>query len=67
MRLIRTFGRRAYATLSPHTPPPQVAYSVFDETAKARQRDRAILRSDSRILDYLREEIADRLSERIEV
>jgi len=61
-----TRSLRGYATLSPHTPPPQAAYTVFDEPSKARQRDRAVLRADSTIVDYLRHEIADRLSERME-
>lgn len=67
---------RGYATLSPHTPPPTKPYEVFDEPAKARQRDRAVLRVNEAVenegielemLDYLREEVADRICERIEV
>lgn len=65
---------RSYATLSPYTPTPTAAYEVFDEPSKARQRDRALIRlkskeggGDASVVDYLREELADRLSERIEV
>ena len=65
---------RPYATLSPYTPTPTAAYEVFDEPSKARQRDRALIRlkskeggGDASVVDYLREELADRLSERIEV
>ncbi len=76
---------RAYATLSPDTPPPQTPYEVFDEPSKFRQRDRAILRLKEeyaklpkdgkynteneylRSVDALRDELAARLVERIEV
>ncbi|EKD01704.1 hypothetical protein A1Q2_03941 [Trichosporon asahii var. asahii CBS 8904] len=67
---------RAYASLSPDTPPPAKAYEVFDEDGKTRQKDRAILRlreqqeagelEDPQVLDYIREEVADRITERIE-
>ncbi|WVR07555.1 hypothetical protein IAU60_004597 [Kwoniella sp. DSM 27419] len=67
---------RQYATLNPHTPPPTTPYEVFDEPSKNKQRDRAILRlrespkegdeEPVKVVDYLREEIADRLAERIE-
>lgn len=68
---------RSYASLSPDAPPPTRPYDVFDEDGKARQRDRAVLRlreaavkgevSGPEVLDYLREEVADRLAERVEV
>lgn len=68
---------RAYASLSPDTPPPAKAYEVFDEDGKTRQKDRAIMRlreqqeagelEDPQVLDYIREEVADRITERIEV
>ena len=65
---------RSYATLSPYTPAPTTPYEVFDEPSKARQRDRALIRlrseqggGDTGVVDYLREELAERLSERIEV
>jgi hypothetical protein len=65
-----------YATLSPHTPPPITPYEIFDEPSKIAQRNRALkrLRSDPSpnnegpaIVDYIREELAERLTERIEV
>ncbi|KAK4687799.1 NADH dehydrogenase [ubiquinone] 1 alpha subcomplex assembly factor 5, partial [Tremellales sp. Uapishka_1] len=62
---------RSYASLSPHTPAPTQPYQIFDEGSKLRQRDRAILRLKERgekdgEVGYLREEIAERLAERIE-
>lgn len=66
--LLRLSRIRRYATLSPYTPPPTAAYEVFDEPSKARQRDRALLRmADVKVVDYLREELAERLAERVEV
>lgn len=69
--------QRSYASLSPDTPPPAKAYEVFDEDGKTRQKDRAILRlreqqeagdlEDPQVLDYIREEVADRITERVEV
>lgn len=44
------------------------AYSVFDRNAKRMQKDRAALReggSRSRAVDYLFDEVADRLAERL--
>lgn len=80
LRAARPFAlplQRSYASLSPDTPPPTKAYEVFDEDGKTRQRDRAILRlkeqqeagelEDPQVLDYLREEVADRITERVEV
>lgn len=77
LRPLRSAGvplQRSYATLSPYTPPPTTPYEVFDEPSKARQRDRALIRlrseqggGDTSVVDYLREELAERLSERIEV
>ena len=72
---------RTYAKISPDTPPPAVAYEVFDEPSKVRQRDRALIRlretaagetDDTNgkglgVVDYLREELAERLTERVEV
>ncbi len=68
---------RRYASLSPDAPPPTRPYDVFDEEGKARQRDRAVIRlreatetgdiPGPEVLDYLREEVADRLAERVEV
>ncbi|GMK59184.1 hypothetical protein CspeluHIS016_0701990 [Cutaneotrichosporon spelunceum] len=67
---------RYYASLSPDAPPPTRPYDVFDEEGKARQRDRAVIRlreateageiPGPEVLDYIREEVADRLAERVE-
>jgi hypothetical protein len=74
LKRARVLTPRPYATLSPYTPPPTTPYEVFDEPSKARQRDRALIRlrskeggGDHGVVDYLREELAERLSERIEV
>ena len=70
---------RCFATVSSYSPPPPSTspYEVFDDRSKARQRDRAVLRLKDRAisrpeeppeaLDYLREELAERLAERVEV
>jgi hypothetical protein len=67
---------RPYASLSPDAPPPTKPYEVFDETSKTRQRDRAVIRLREghanggpapEVLDYLREDVADRICERVEV
>lgn len=79
----RVLPARTYATLNPHTPPPTSPYQVFDEPSKDLQRSRAIIRlrelqaqsenksaeeeDGLRVVDYLREEVADRLAERMEV
>ncbi|CAE7211134.1 unnamed protein product [Rhizoctonia solani] len=66
----RTFVRR-YATasggspLGAHTMSP---FRLFDRNAKRMQKDRAALRDSgerSRMVDYVREEVADRLFERV--
>jgi NADH dehydrogenase [ubiquinone] 1 alpha subcomplex assembly factor 5 len=38
---------------------------VFDRNAKKMQRNRAALRPDSREVDYLRDEVADRVVDRL--
>lgn len=56
-------GSRALATFSGLQP-----YVVFDRNVKRIQRDRAALRNkgeDSRTVDYLRNEVADRMIERL--
>jgi hypothetical protein len=75
--VLPVLAARRYASLSPDAPPPTRPYDVFDEEGKARQRDRAVIRlreateageiSGPEVLDYLREEVADRLAERVEV
>ncbi|WVO24724.1 uncharacterized protein IAS62_006094 [Cryptococcus decagattii] len=82
LRPFRVLPARTYATLNPHTPPPTSPYQVFDEPSKDLQRSRAIIRlrelqaqsengsaeeeDGLRVVDYLREEVADRLAERME-
>lgn len=63
---------RSFAAVAPGAPPPQATtpYEVFDRQAKRRQRDRAATREGgekSRLTDYLRAEVADRMFERFEV
>jgi NADH dehydrogenase [ubiquinone] 1 alpha subcomplex assembly factor 5 len=61
---------RSFASVG--APPPQATtpFEVFDRQAKRRQKDRAAVRGDgaqSRVTDYLRAEVADRMLERFEV
>lgn len=62
-RLVRVFTREASfpsASVSP--------YRVFDRTAKQTQKDRAANRNGgerSRVVDYVRDEVADRMMERL--
>jgi len=65
-RLTRTF-----AAISSSSPSPSLntvgPYQVFDRNAKQIQRNRAALRNggkQSRTVDYVREEVADRMMER---
>ncbi|KAJ7129262.1 S-adenosyl-L-methionine-dependent methyltransferase [Mycena epipterygia] len=51
----------ASPSANPHTLGP---FQVFDRNAKRIQKDRAALREDSRTVDYVREEVADRMMER---
>ncbi|KJA29755.1 hypothetical protein HYPSUDRAFT_60608 [Hypholoma sublateritium FD-334 SS-4] len=62
---------RSFAAISSNSPPPSLntvgPYQVFDRNAKRIQRDRAALRnggSQSRVVDYLRDEVAERMMER---
>ncbi|CED84030.1 Predicted methyltransferase [Phaffia rhodozyma] len=61
------FSFRTYAALSPNS--PVSPYQVFDRRAKALQKDRAVSREDgarSKLVDYLRREISERVLERFE-
>lgn len=63
---------RSLASIAPGPPPPQATtpFEVFDRQAKRRQKDRAATRDGgekSRVTDYLRTEVADRMFERFEV
>ncbi|KAJ6451497.1 S-adenosyl-L-methionine-dependent methyltransferase [Mycena vitilis] len=64
--MLRSFARRAAISpaspsANPHTLGP---FQVFDRNAKRIQKDRAALREGSRTVDYVREEVADRMMER---
>ncbi|KAJ3055385.1 hypothetical protein HK097_010661 [Rhizophlyctis rosea] len=51
---------RNYATASQHA-----VHQIFDRNVKRIQRNRAALRPDSRDVDYLKDEIADRVADRL--
>lgn len=62
---------RSFAAISSNSPPPSLntvgPYQVFDRNAKRIQRDRAALReggAKSRVVDYVRDEVAERMLER---
>lgn len=61
--------RRAYASVSPGVNPGSVGpFQVFDRSVKAMQKDRSATCEDgkrSRTVDYVREEVADRMIERL--
>jgi NADH dehydrogenase [ubiquinone] 1 alpha subcomplex assembly factor 5 len=60
---------RAFASESSSSFPPVTGvYQVFDRVAKRKQRDRAVSRDagvGSRTVDYVRDEVADRMMERL--
>ncbi|KAG2349213.1 S-adenosyl-L-methionine-dependent methyltransferase [Suillus weaverae] len=60
---------RAFASeSSPSFPPATGVYQVFDRATKRKQRDRAVSRDagvGSRTVDYVRDEVADRMMERL--
>ncbi|KAJ7591471.1 S-adenosyl-L-methionine-dependent methyltransferase [Mycena floridula] len=53
---------RAFAAISNSSAP----YIVFDRQTKRLQKDRAAISGHSRTVDYLRDEVADRMMERLE-
>lgn len=62
---------RSFASIASNSPPPSFnttgPYQVFDRNAKTLQRNRAALRDNgerSRTVDYVREEVAERMMER---
>ncbi|GJJ07215.1 hypothetical protein Clacol_001415 [Clathrus columnatus] len=60
------YKKRGLASFT-NTPPPSSPFEVFDRKAKQIQKDRAASRDNgerSRIVDYLRDEVADRMFER---
>jgi NADH dehydrogenase [ubiquinone] 1 alpha subcomplex assembly factor 5 len=61
------FQTRSLASVSANSVSP---YQVFDRNAKTLQKNRAVARNNgesSRTVDYVRDEIADRMMERLEV
>ena len=65
---IRTRRLASVSSSTPFNPSSVGPYQVFDRHAKRLQRDRAALREDgarSRVVDYVRDEIADMLIERL--
>lgn len=63
---------RTLAAVSPSSPPPNPntlgPFQVFDRAAKTIQKDRAVERNAgeaSRTVDYVRDEVADRMMERL--
>lgn len=59
---------RAFASEASFAAPTASAYRVFDRIAKRRQKDHAARRDGgerSRTVDYLRDEVADRMMERL--
>jgi NADH dehydrogenase [ubiquinone] 1 alpha subcomplex assembly factor 5 len=65
-------ARRAFASVSSSGPPPSMStvgpFKVFDRRAKTLQRDRAAVREGgarSRTVDYVREEVAERMIDRM--
>ncbi|KAJ7498507.1 S-adenosyl-L-methionine-dependent methyltransferase [Mycena latifolia] len=62
LRSLARFAASSSASpLNPHTLGP---FQVFDRNAKRIQKNRAALREGSRTVDYVRDEVADRLMER---
>lgn len=71
-RFSSTVRARTYASVSASSPNPNTVgpFQVFDRSAKRTQKDRAAARDGgarSRTVDYVRDEIADRMIERFQV
>lgn len=69
-RLSWRHARRSYASISTTTLNPNSVgpFQVFDRGAKVLQKDRAAVKNDgenSRTVDYVREEVAERMIERL--
>ncbi|KAJ7246546.1 S-adenosyl-L-methionine-dependent methyltransferase [Mycena haematopus] len=64
--MFRSLARRAaISSASPSSNPHTLGpFQVFDRNAKRIQKDRAALREGSRTVDYVREEVAERMMER---
>jgi NADH dehydrogenase [ubiquinone] 1 alpha subcomplex assembly factor 5 len=61
--------RPSRSNFASHSPPPRTTtYQIFDRAAKRLQKDRAAARDGgarSRTVDYVRDEVADRMMERL--
>ncbi|KAJ7126439.1 S-adenosyl-L-methionine-dependent methyltransferase [Mycena crocata] len=64
--MFRSLARfAAVSSASPSTNPHTIGpFQVFDRNVKRMQKDRAALREGSKTVDYVREEVADRMMER---
>jgi hypothetical protein len=58
---------RNYAIIPPSAPAPEAAgFQVFHREAKRKQKDRAAINvEESRVVDYLKDEIAARVADRL--
>ena len=58
---------RNYAIVPPTTPAPEAAgFQVFHRETKRKQKDRAAINvEESRVVDYLKDEIAARVADRL--
>lgn len=58
---------RTYAIIPPSTPAPEAAgFQVFHRETKRKQKDRAAINvEESRVVDYLKDEIAARVADRL--
>ena len=72
---LRTLSRiptRSYASVTSSSPNPNTVgpFQVFDRNAKRMQKDAAVAKDNgetSRVVDYVRDEVADRMMERLQV
>jgi len=71
---LRSTQTRSFAAISTNSPPQPVncvgPYQIFDRNAKRLQKDRAAIRdagARNRTVDYIREEVAERMMERFMV
>ncbi|KAJ7639279.1 S-adenosyl-L-methionine-dependent methyltransferase [Roridomyces roridus] len=62
--MLRSLARLAAVPSGSPNPSTLGPFQVFDRNAKRLQKDRAALREGSRTVDYVRDEVADRMMER---
>lgn len=70
LSLVRTRSLASVSSSSPVSPNSVRPFQVFDRNVKRMQKDRSAVRNGgqrSRTVDYVRNEIADRLVERMQV